>query len=103
MVGPYQEAKNRDGHTGKCHKRISKNTLAREAGHDLADNSHARQDHDVDSRMGVEPEHVLEEHGIAAQFGIETTNMKAALQGQKNERNGQDRRSQHHDQAGCVV
>ena len=41
--------------------------LARERAHHLADHAHRRQDHDVDRRVRVEPEEVLEEHRIAAQ------------------------------------
>ena len=53
--------------------------------------------------MGVKPEHVLEEHRIAAQLRIEDADMKAALQGQQDQGNGQHRRTQHHNQAGGIV
>ena len=37
---------------------VAEDTLAREAGQ-LADHTHRRQYHDVDRRMGVEPEKML--------------------------------------------
>jgi hypothetical protein len=37
---------------------------------DLGDDAHARQDHDVDGRVAVEPEEVLVQHRVAAEgFG----------------------------------
>jgi hypothetical protein len=35
----------------------------------LADHAHGRQHHDVDRGVRVEPEHVLEQHRVAAQRG----------------------------------
>src|SRR5579859_4143051 len=102
-MSPYQEAEDGDGNTGKGHEGVSEDPLAGEAGHDLADYTHAGQDHDVDGRMGVEPEHVLEEYGIATQFGIEDADVEAALQGQQNQGDGQHRRAQHHDDTGGIV
>src|SRR5947199_10222621 len=103
MMGPYQEAEDGDGNTGKSNEGGSEDPLAGEAGHDLADYTHTRKDHDVDRRMGVEPEHVLEEHGIAAQLGIEDTDVEAALQGEQNQGDGQHRRAQNHDETGGIV
>ncbi len=39
--------------------------------------AHRRQDHDVDGRVGVEPEEVLEEHRVAAQRRIEDADARA--------------------------
>ena len=61
-------------------KVVSENALAREAGDDLADHAHRRQNHDVDGGMGVEPEQVLEEQGIAAKLGIEDAEVQGALE-----------------------
>jgi hypothetical protein len=47
---------------------------------DFADDAHAGQNHDVDRRMRVEPEHVLEQNGIAADGRVEDADVKAALQ-----------------------
>ena len=46
---------------------------------DLADHAHRRQDHDVDGRVRVEPEQVLEEHRVAAERRVEDAEVQAAL------------------------
>ena len=62
------------------------------AGDDLADRSHRRQDHDVDRRVRVEPEHVLEEHRVPAKHRVEDTEVEEALDGQCERRDGNHRR-----------
>ena len=46
---------------------------------ELADHAHRRQDHDVDGRVRVEPEQVLEEHRVAAQRRIEDADAQQPL------------------------
>ena len=58
---------------------VSEDALAREAGDELADHAHAGQDHDVNGRMRIEPEHVLEQDRIAAERRIENADMQDAL------------------------
>ena len=41
--------------------------------------AHAREDHDVDGRVRVEPEEVLEEHRVAAERGVEDADAEDAL------------------------
>ena len=48
-------------------KRVAEDLLAAEGRDQLADDAHRRQDHDVDGRVRVEPEQVLEEHRVAAE------------------------------------
>src|SRR5258708_29830865 len=103
VMRPDDKAENRDRDTGKRDEGVPKDPLARETGNDFADHAHARQNHDVYRRMRVEPKHVLEKHRIAAQFGIEDSDMEAALQHQQNQGNGQHRRSQDHDETSGVV
>ena len=50
---------------------VAENVLVAEDRNQLADDAHARQDHDVHGRMGIEPEKMLEQHRVAAQLGIE--------------------------------
>ncbi len=82
---------------------ISEDAFAREAGHQLADHAHARQNHDVDRRMRIEPEHVLEQDGIAADGGIEDADVEAAFQSHQRQRDGHHRRAQHLDQRRGIV
>ena len=53
--------------------------LRENAGDELADHAHRRQDHDVDGRVRVEPEQVLEEHRVAAERGIEDAEVQRPL------------------------
>ena len=79
VVGPHQEPDDRDGHGRHGHEAVAEDPLAREAGDELRDDPHRRQDHDVDRRMGVEPEEVLEEDRVAPQGGIENADVQQAL------------------------
>ena len=67
---------------------VAEDALAREAGDDLADHAHRRQDHDVDGRVRVEPEQVLEEQRVAAERGIEDAEVEDALERHQQERDG---------------
>ena len=72
-MAPDKEADDRDGHAGKCDERVAEDVLARERLDDLADHPHRRQDHDVNRGMRVEPEQVLEQDRVAAERGVEDT------------------------------
>ncbi len=60
---------------------VAEDRLPREAGDDLADHAHARQDHDVDGRVRVEPEQVLEQDRVAAQGRVEDADVQHPLDG----------------------
>ena len=102
-MAPHQEAEDRDGDARDRDERVAEDAFAREAGDHFADHAHAGQNHDVDRRMRVEPEHVLEQNRIAADGGIENADVEAALQADQHERDGDHRRAQHLNQAGGVV
>ena len=92
-----------DGDRGQGDELIAEDALAREAGDDLADHAHAGQNHDVHGRVRVEPEQVLEQQRIAAQLRIEYADVESALQRHQQQRDGDDRSAQHHDESGSVV
>ncbi len=71
--------------------------------HDLADDPHRREDHDVDRRMGVEPEQMLEEHRIAAEGRVEDAEVQHPLGRHQQHGDGDDRRPQDHDETRRVV
>ena len=79
VVAPDQEAEHRDGDAGEGDEVVAEDPLAREGGDELADHAHRRQDHDVDRRVRVEPEQVLEEHRVAAQLRIEDAEVEQPL------------------------
>src|SRR5277367_1959432 len=88
VMAPDQEADDRNGQTGKRDEGVAENAFAREAGDQLAHHAHARQNHDVHGGMRVEPEHVLEQDGIAADGGIEDADVQQAFQAEKEKGDG---------------
>ena len=103
VVTPYEEADRGDGQAGESDKVIAKDVLSGETGDQLADHAHAWQDHDVNGRMGVKPEEVLEQDRISTQSRIEDPDVETPFQNQQNQRDGHNRRPQDHDEAGGVV
>ena len=81
---------------------VAEDALAGEAGDDLADHAHARQDHDVDRRVRVEPEEVLEEDRIAAERRVENADVEGTLERHQQDRHRDHRRAEDHDEAGGV-
>ena len=81
VMAPNQKADHGNGNAGKRHEMVAEDPLPREAGDDLADHAHSRQDHDVNGGVRVEPEHVLEEDRVAAELGIEDADAPEALHG----------------------
>ena len=53
--------------------------LREKTGNDVGDHAHGRQDHDVDRRVGVDPEQVLEQDRVAALRRIEEADAEDAL------------------------
>ena len=62
----------------------------------------ARHDHDVDGRVRVEPEEVLEQHRVAAERRVEDADVQSALDDQQEQRDAEDRRREHLDERGRV-
>ena len=60
----------------------------REAGDDLGNDAHRRQNHDVDGGMGIKPEQMLEQERIAAEPGIEDAEVQGALGGDQHNGDG---------------
>jgi hypothetical protein len=74
-----REAEDGDGDGGECDEVVAEDALAREAGDDFADHAHGGQNHDVDGGMRIEPEQMLKEERIAAEFGIEDAEVQSAF------------------------
>ncbi len=103
MVAPNEEADDGDRQARGRDERVAEDALAREAGDDLADDPHRRQDHDVDGGVRVEPEEVLVENRIAAQRRVEDPHAQQTLDRHQEDRDRDDRRAENHDQARRVV
>lgn len=102
MVLPDEEAEDCDGNRGEGNGGVTEDALAAEAGDDLGDDSHRGQDHDVDRGVRIEPEEMLEEKRVASERGIEDANVNQPLQGNEDDGDGYDGRSENHDD-GCGV
>ena len=96
---PDQEAEHRDRHAGTSDEAVTEDLFARETGDHFADHAHARQNHDVNRRMRIEPEQVLEQNRVAAEFRIENADAPDAFQRHQRQRDREHRRGQHHDEA----
>ena len=102
VMRPDEEAQAGDAEARIGHELVAVKLLAGEAGDDLAHHAHARQDHDVHRRVGIEPEEVLEEQGIAAQGRIEDADLPEPLDDDQDQRHGQHRHGQKEDETGGV-
>src|SRR5208337_4071157 len=79
VVCPDQEADDGNRQAGGRNEVIAEELLARESGNEFTDHAHGRENHDVHGGMGIEPEEVLEEDGIAAHGRIEEAEAEEAL------------------------
>ena len=103
VVAPDEEAQNGDGDAREGDEVIAEDRLAGEGGDELADHAHGRQDHDVDGGVGVEPEEVLEEHGVAAEGRVEDAEVHEALAKHQDQGDGENGSAEDLDEAGGVV
>ena len=102
VVAPNQKRNDGDGHAREGHEVIAEDFFLGKARHQLADHAHRGQDHDVDRRVGVEPEKVLKENGVAAQSGIKKPHVEEPLDRHQGKRDGDDGRPQDENDAGRV-
>ncbi len=82
VMGPDQESNNGDAEYGQRHGFIAEDTLARKAAHDSLTMPMPGKNHDVNGRVGVEPEQVLKEKRVTAQCRIENAEVKQRAQEQ---------------------
>ena len=99
MWWPQTRKPSRRCRGSRSHEAVAEDALAREARDDLAHDAHRRQHHDVDRRVRVEPEQVLEEERIAAERRIEDADLEHALDRDQHQRHREHRRRQHQDDA----
>ena len=95
VVSPDDKGDHGDGHAGKRHKTVAENALLGEAGDQFADHAHGGQNHDVDGRMRIKPEQVLEQNRVATHSGIENADMEEPFQRHEYQGDGNDRRPQN--------
>ena len=100
VVRPNAEAQAADTHGGEDERLVAKQRLAREDGQNLGDDAHARQNHDVNGRVGVEPEDVLPEDGVAAAVRVEEVAAEVAVHKKHDKRGGEHWRGQELEDRG---
>ena len=103
VMSPYQKSDERNGEAGKRHERVAEYALACVSSNQFAHHTHPRQDHDVNGRMRVEPEQVLEKNGISANGRIENAHVPDSLDSNQYQSDRQNRSGQHHDDCRRVV
>ena len=89
MVPPDKKAEDGNGQRRKGNERITENALTRKAGDNIANHGKARQDHNIDGGMRIEPEHVLEEHRVTAVGRIEDPDIESSLKDDQQQSDGQ--------------
>ena len=95
VVAPHEERNHRDRDRGPRDELVAEDGLAGEDRDHLADDAEPGQDHDVDGRVRIEPEQVLEQQRVAAQRRVEHADLEQVLEQQQDHRHRQHRRRQH--------
>src|SRR4051812_13796904 len=103
MVSPNKEPKDCYSQTGKRDKRVTENVLPRKVGDQFAYYAHAGQDHDVNRRVRIEPEEMLEQHRISSVGRVENSYVRQALKSQKQNGDRDNRSAQDHYQRRGIV
>ena len=101
-MSPHQKSEHRDSHAGARDPGVTEDSFARKTGDQFADHAHTGQNHDVNRRMRIKPEHVLEQNWIAAEVRVEDSHAPDSFESDQTERDREHRRRKHHDQTGRV-
>ena len=67
---PDQEPIHGNCQRGGSHEPVAEDLLPGKGGDHFADDAHRRKDHNIDGRVGIKPEQVLEEERIAAMLEL---------------------------------
>jgi hypothetical protein len=83
VMSPDDEGDDGDGHGGHRNRAVAEDVLAAVYGDDLRHDAEARQDHDVDRGVAVEPEEVLVQHRVSTHRRIEDADLQRVLDHQQ--------------------
>src|SRR4051812_17657703 len=103
MVSPDEETEHGDSDRRKRDKLVTKDLFSREIRYELTDHTHPGQDHDVNRRVRIEPEHMLEQYRVTADGRIKNTDMSESLECQQQNSDRDDGRTQDHHESNGVV
>ena len=101
-MSPHEEAKHRDRDGAERDEAEAEDVAMAVHRDDVADDAHAGQHHDVHRRMRVEPEEVLEQHGIAAHRRVKDSDVETALDDQECDGDAQHGSREHLDDRGRI-
>ena len=99
-MAPNEKTEERDAQAGVDDEVVTEDRFAGKRGDQFAHDAHGGKDHDVDRRMRIEPEEMLEEKRVATDAGIKNADAESAFQSHQRQRDRQHRRGQDEDQAG---
>ena len=94
-MGPDQGADGGYGQAGRDNGPVAENRLSTEHGEYLGDDPHAGQNHDIDRRVRVHPEQVLEHQRVAALRRVEQADAEQALDHDQKHGDADDRGRQN--------
>jgi hypothetical protein len=94
VLPPDQGADGGDGDAGEGDGPVAEDRLAGEDREYLADDPHAGEDHDVDGRVGVDPEEMLEHDRVPPLGGVEHSGAEQPLEDDQRQGDGEHRRGE---------
>ncbi len=103
MVSPDEKTEYRDRDQGPCHERVAEDLFPSKGRDDLADHAEARQDHDVNRRVAVEPEQVLEQQRVTTVSRVEDPDLEQPFDRHEDNRDRQYGGTKDEDQARRIV
>ena len=102
MVTPDEEPEKSDCDRAVGDHSIPENPLVAVNAHQFADDTHRRKDHDVHSRVGVEPEEVLERDRVPVELRIENPDAQKSFRRKQQHGDPQNRCREDLDDGGRV-
>jgi hypothetical protein len=102
MVAPDEITYEGYGKAGDHNGTVSEDRLLAEGGEDLSDNTHCRKYHNVNCRVRVYPEEMLEEHRVAAKSRVKEPDVENPL-GYYHNQCDPNNRSGQHLYPGCCI
>jgi len=102
MVCPHEGAHSGYAHAGHHNRFVAEDSSVSERRNDFRDGAHRRKDHDVNGRMGIDPEEVLVQNWIATEGRIEDAEVKDPLENDEQKCDAQDRRGENLDPRRCI-
>src|ERR1044072_4454874 len=99
---PDKKTENRNGQTREGNELIAEDILASKVCNQFANDAHAGQDHDIDSRVRIKPEQVLKQNRVASNSRVKNSNVSETFKCQQQNCDSNHRGAQNHDETGGI-